>query len=286
MRFRKVALLAVAMLWSCSAFAQQGFQPLTFWSCYAVKPGKEADLMDLVKTVGQPVRDKAMADGVILAWGVDATILRGHESTTHCIWYDVADWASIEKVQNAMTAQMAKVNEDAAKAAQGGGKKNQKPAMTIMERARDIYDADKTKDFVTRDIVFGASTAPLAEGMLPYTRFNYTKVKPGKGAEYRAAWEKYNKPVLDKLVADGTVLAYGLTVEEVKTTSEITHFTWYAVKSMEGLDKVRSAIMADREHRSKEERDAISATFQDATDPDASRGEIDRALIIHVAPMK
>jgi hypothetical protein len=34
------------------------------------------------------------------------------------------------------------------------------------------------------------------------------KVRPGKGLDYRRAWEKYNKPVYDKLVADHVVLAY------------------------------------------------------------------------------
>ena len=281
MRFRKLLFLAVAVLWSSSAYAQQAMQPVTYWSEYAVKPGKEGEFLDVVKTVGQPVRDKLMADGVILAWGLEAQVLRGHDVLTHAIWYMVADWASIEKVQGAMAAQMAKLNDEA-KAAQGAAKKGQKPAMSIAERIAEIIDADKTKDFVTRDLVFATGSGPMAAGTLPYVRYNFTKVKPGKGGDYRDAWEKYNKPVLDKLVADGTVLAYGLAVEEVKTTGDFTHYTWFAVKSMDGFDKIRSAFNADREHRSKEERDAITATFLGATDPDASRSEIERHLIFHV----
>lgn len=285
MRFRKLALLAVVMLWGISAYAQQAMQPLTFWSEYTVKAGKEADFVELVKTVGQPVRDKLMADGVILAWGLSTSVLRGHDTNTHAIWYAVADWASIEKVQGAMAAQMAKLNDEA-KASQGAAKKGQKPAMSFTERTAEILDIEKTHDFVTRDIVFAVGTAPMAAGMLPYTRYNFTKVKPGKASDYREAWEKYNKPVLDKLLADGTVLAYGLAVEEVKTTGDMTHFTWYAVKNMDAFDKVRNAFNADRDHRSKEERDAIAASFLQAIDPDASRAEVDRAIIFHVAPMK
>src|SRR5712692_6968494 len=285
MRFRKVALLAVAMLWSCSAYAQQAMQPLTFWSEYAVKPGKEADFIDLVKTVGQPVRDKFMADGVILAWGLETSVLRGHDPNTHAIWYSVADWAGIEKVQNAMAAQIAKLNEEA-KAGQAGAKKGQKPAMSMTERTAEIVDMEKTHDYVTRDLVFAVGTGPMASGMLPFTRHNYIRVKPGKAADYRAAWEKYNKPVLDKLLGDGTVLAFGLAVEEVKTTGDFTHFTWYAVKSMDAFDKIRSAFAADRDHRSKEERDAITAAFLSATDPEASRAEVDRAIIFHLPGQK
>lgn len=285
MRFRKLALLAVAMLWSCFAYAQQAMQPLTFWSEYAVKPGKEADFIDLVKTVGQPVRDKLMADGVILAWGLETSVLRGHDPDTHAIWYAVADWASIEKVQSAMAAQIAKLNDEA-KAAQGAAKKGQKPALSITERTAEILDIDKTHDYVTRDIVFAAGTGPMASGMLPYTRYNFTKVKPGKARDYRETWEKYNKPILDKLLADGTVLAFGLAMKEVKTTGDMTHFSWYAVKSMDAFDKIRSAFNADRDHRSKEERDAITAAFLSAIDPDASRAEVDRAIIFHLPGQK
>jgi hypothetical protein len=285
MRFRKLMLLAVVVLWSSAAYAQQAMQPLTFWSEYAVKPGKEEEFLNLVKTVGQPVRDKLMADGVILAWGVEVPVLRGHDTVNHAIWYAVADWASIEKVQNAMAAQIAKLNDEA-KSSQGAAKKGQKPAATVAERAAEVYDVDKTKDFVTRDIVFAVGSGPMAAGMLPYTRFNFTKVRSGMGSEYRATWEKYNKPVLDKLLADGTIQAYGLAVEEVKTTGDLTHYTWYAVKDMGAFDKIRSAFNADRDHRSKEERDAITAAFLSVIDPDASRAEIDRALIFHVSGPK
>jgi len=276
MRYRKLWLLAFALLWCSTAFAQQQpAQPLTFWATYAVKPGKEADFLDLVKTVGQPVRDKMMADGVILAWGLENSLLRGQNGNSHAVWYAVADWASIEKVQNAFNAQLAKIAADEAKA---GEKKGQK---STADRIRDVIDSEKTKDYVTRDVVFVVGTS-MPAGVLPYTRYNFVKVKPGKGDAYRATWEKYNKPVLDKLVADGTILAFGLGVEDVKTTGDFTHFTWYAVKNAGDLDKVRSTFLADRERRTAEEREAITAAFLGEIDPDASRSEVDHSLIFHV----
>ena len=278
MNYRKLWLLALAMFWSVSAYAQQQSpQPLTFWSTYAVKPGKEDEFLNLVKTVGQPVRDKLMADGVVLAWGLEASMLRGHDTTTHTIWYAVADWSGIEKVQTAMAAQIAKLSAEEPKPVKG-----QKAAMSLAERLRDAVDLEKTKDYLTRDLVFvGGTTMPPA-GFLPYTRYNFVRVKPGKAAEYRRLWDKYNKPVYDKLVADGTILAYGLAVEELKTTNDATHFTWYAMKGLDSMDKVRSAFIADRDRRSAEERDAISAGFVSVTDPEASRSEMDRSIIFHL----
>ena len=68
---KRLILCLFAVLSSCiSSAAQQAqpqMQPLTFWYEYTVNPGKEDEFMELVKTVGQPVRDKLMADGIVMA---------------------------------------------------------------------------------------------------------------------------------------------------------------------------------------------------------------------------
>ena len=201
------SFLFVLLTCISSAAQQQPFQPLTFWYEYSINPGKESEFMDVVKSVGQPVRNKLMTDGVILAWGVQASMLRVPGHATHAIWYEVSDWSGIEKVDSAMRAQIAKLTEEAAKPP--AGKKGQKSAASPMDRLREIADMSKTHDFLTRDLVIGV-THKVPEGVLPYSRYGFVNVKPGKAGEYRKAWEKYNKPVFDKLLADGVVLAYGL----------------------------------------------------------------------------
>lgn len=284
-------LLAAAVLsLACAAGAaaqQQMPQPIAVYTDYTVKPGKEADFMDLVNKLGAPVRDKLMKDGVILAWGVEVPLIRGaYGSTTHTIWYAVADWASIEKVQAASAAQFQKVAADEAKAAEEAKKKNQKPGMSTMERALETVDSTKTRDWYTRDIVFAAGSGPMTAGMLPFTRYNFAQVKPGKSAEYQAWWGKYIKPVLDGLVKDGTVAAYGLSVEEVKTTNDFTHFSWVSVNGLAALDKVRAAFMGSFDKRSAEEREAIFQAVGNLTDASASRALVTRSIIFREASMK
>jgi hypothetical protein len=289
---KRLFLCLFAMLLSCiSVVAQQSqtaaqsqMQPLTFWYGYTVNPGKEDEFLDLVKTVGQPVRDKLMADGVILAWGVQSSLLRVPGGRTHYIWYAVADYAGLEKVDTAMRAQIAKLTEEAAKS--GAAKKGQKPAAAApMARLAEIADLSKTHDFLTRDLVIGLSSSAPAN-VLPFSRYNFVKVKPGKAGDYRKAWEKYNKPIFDKLLADGVILAYGLAVEDVRTEGDFTHFVWYDVKDLASFDKVRTAFLADREHRSQEEQDAITHLFVSLTDVDASRSEVGRSLIFHMPTPK
>jgi hypothetical protein len=283
---KRMLLCFMLVLVSCAgATAQQAqMQPLTFWYDYTVNQGKEDQFLDLVKTVGAPVRDKLMADGVVRAWGVMAPLLRQPGGTTHAIWYAVDDYAGVEKVDGAIRAQIAKLTEEASKS--GVTKKGATGTMAPMARMAEAADMSKTRDFLTRDIVFGVSPSVSAAGLLPYTRFNFVKVKPGRAVEYRKAWEKYNKPILDKLMADGVVLVYGLAVEDIRTAGEFTHFTWYDMKDLASMDKIRAAFLSDREHRSQEEQDAITSLFNSLTDGDASRSEMDHALIFHVPSMK
>jgi hypothetical protein len=260
-------------------------QPLTFYYDYTVVPGKEDEFMKLVNTVGAPVRDKLMADGVILAWGIETPILRYPGGTTHLIWFSVANWAGVEKVLSGMEAQLAKLAADDAREAEAARAKRQTPAMTTAERTRAVFDMSKTRDWLVRDIVSNYGPPPAA-GVLPFTRYNFVKVKPGKGSEYRRAWEKYNKPVYDKLVADGTVLAFGVSVEEVKTDGDFTHFIWVATPNMAAADKIGPAFAADRARRSEEERDAISELFLSLTEPDKARSVVTRSRIFRTPAPK
>ncbi len=279
--FRTLSLALTAFLLTIgSAVAQQAPpQPLTFWYDFTVKPGREADFLGLVKTVGQPVRDALLAEGVVMAWGLETPLLRVPGSPTHTIWYVVADMAGVEKVQNGMTAQLAKIAADEA------AKKVPK-GMTTADRTLEIIDAGKTRDWLTRDLVINLGTGTVPAGTLPYTAYSSVKVLPGKAGDYRRAWEKYNKPVYDKLVADGTVLAYGLGVEAVKTTDDFTHFLWVGTKDLASRDKVRAAFIANRDSLSEEARDAISSIFAELVDGSAGRQMIARSLIFKVAGQK
>ena len=287
MKKKLLICVVLALLFGMAAVAQDAKpQPLTFWYEYTINPGKEAQFMELVKTVGAPVRDKLMADGVIGAWGVETPLLRMPGGATHIVWYSVNDWSGVEKVDAAMRSQIAKLDEEAAKGGASAGKKGGGGGTGVSARMMEIADVSKTRDYLTRNLVFVTGATMPPAGTLPFERFVYVKVKPGKGGEYRKVWEKYNKPVLDKLVADGVVLAYGLAVEDVRTDGDFTHFTWLATKDLAAMEKVRNAFTADRDKRSQDEQDAITAAFVNVLDLDASRSEVDRFLIFKLPSMK
>jgi len=272
---RHILHASLLLLFVCfAAFGQQTPtrpQPLTFYYDYHVNPGKEEEFMNLIKTVGAPVRDKLMADGVILAWGMETPILRYPGGTTNLIWFTVANMEGVEKVLIAMEAQQARLDAEA-KASNSKG-----PS----ERIREAVDMSKTRDWLTTDLVFQDGPNP-APGVLPVTRYNFIKVKPGKGADYRRTWEKYNKPVFDKLVADGVILAFGLSTEAIKTDGDFTHFVWMATANMAGLDKIAAAFAADRARRTADEQNSISQAFTDVTEPDHARSIVTRSRIFRL----
>lgn len=286
---RKRLLLPLILLLFCSAAMGQQTQPqpqpLTFFYDYTVRPGQEEEFMTLVKTVGAPVRDKLMADGVILAWGIETPVLRYPGGTTHLIWFSVANWSGVEKVLVGMEAQLQKMAAEDAKRTESAHASKQKPPMTTAERQAAVFDMSKTRDWLARDLVANFGPPPAA-GVLPVTRYNFIKVKPGKGAEYRRTWEKYNKPVFDKLITDGVLLAYGLSVEEVKTDGDFTHFVWMATTDMSGIDKIGAAFAADRARRTEEERTSIAELFTSVTEPDKARSVVTRSRIFRLPPAK
>src|SRR5258708_19542766 len=156
MKTRLFFCFFVILLSCISSFAQQSqpqMQPLTFWYEYTVNPGKEEEIMNLVKTVGQPVRDKLMADGVVKAWGVETPLLRVPGNATHIIWYAVADYGGVDQVDSAMRAPIPKLEDDAAKS--GLANKGHKPPTSPAPPLAQIADMSKVHDYLTRDLVIG-----------------------------------------------------------------------------------------------------------------------------------
>jgi hypothetical protein len=277
---RKLIFVSLTLLLLCSAAVAQQPAPtpggLTFYYDYTVNPGKEQEFMTLINTIGAPVRHKLMAEGVVLGWGMETPILRYPGGTTNLIWFSVANYAGVEKVLTAMEARQAKLAADEAAAARRGFR-----GMTTAERVRATFDMSKTRDWLIRDLVANYGPVPAA-GLMPYTRYNFVKVKPGKGQDYRRVWEKYNKPIFDKLVADGTVLAFGLAAEDVKTDGDWTHFVWIATPSMAAADKIAPAFAADPSRRTEKDRKEIADAFLEVTEPDKARSIITRSRIFKV----
>jgi UDP:flavonoid glycosyltransferase YjiC (YdhE family) len=72
----------------------------------------------------------------------------------------------------------------------------------------------------------------------PITVVSLFNVLPGKGETVMNLFKKHDKPVLDKLLSDGTILGYGLLVPVVHVAGAPTHATRNLVKTPADVDKV------------------------------------------------
>jgi hypothetical protein len=72
------------------------------------------------------------------------------------------------------------------------------------------------------------------------------RLKPGKTADFWGYFEKITQPILDQLVADGTLLEWGRSSSVVHTADGMSEYLWYCAKTVGGTQKALEKIMAPR----------------------------------------
>jgi hypothetical protein len=270
----------VAILWLIPglALAQQP-EPLTYVATFSVKPDKAGDFINLVKKYDQPMFDKLMAEGVVLAWGLDAVMLHHQGEATHDLWWTMPNYAAMDKVFAAFEEQEKKIRvEDEQRAAEARKLKQPIPKTAEQEFLETVELKDH-HDFLLRSIVFNFK--PVPAGTLPYLGLFRFRVERGRGQDYRKLWEKYDKPVWDKLLADGVIYGYGMDIEDFTSLEPGTRWFWVSMPDLAAGDKIEAAFNADRERRSEEERAAIGRQFREVTVAGSSHDDLYRAVIFN-----
>jgi hypothetical protein len=241
------------------AAAAQDSGPYSYLAEYRVQPGKSDEFVELIKKYSKPMFDGLAEEGAVLAWGLDARIIHEEDTATHMLWWVTPDLGSFDKVFAAFNA-MDVPDED-------------------QERFRQTMDLNKHHDHLTRSIAMnlndGEPSGPT------YTYWWFVNVKRGHGSDWRKLFDKYSKPVLDKMVEEGTVYGYGIDVEWVHTSDPGWRAIWIVTTSMGAWDKIGAAFRAAGQERSEEERSAIDQMFRKVTEGGAHRDSLWREI-----PMK
>lgn len=253
---RRTLLALFSTLLLAVAATAQDTSPFGYLAEFQVKPGKGSEFVALVKKYNKPLFERLAAEGTVLAWGLDARVVHEEGATTHMLWWVTADLSGMDKVFAGFEAREVPEEDE--------------------EKFRQTVDLAKHHDHITRSILENVSesepSAPL------YTRWSFVKVKRGKGSEWRELVEKYSKPVLDKLVEDGTIYGYGIDVEWIHTDDPGWRAIWVLTTSLGAHDKVRAAFRAAAQERSQEEREAIGEMFRKITEGGVHRDSLWRAI--------
>ena len=253
---RRTVFAFVVIRLAVLSVAAQDMEPIGYIAELRVKPGQESKLIELVKKYDKPLFDRLQAEGAVLAWGLDTRVIHQEGAATHMLWWATADYSGMDKVFAGFAAM--NVPDEDEKALQAA------------------VDPDKHHDHITRSIIINLGEEEPSGTV--YTSWSFFKVKPGKSSEWKKLFEKYNKPVYDQLVADGTIFGYGIDVEDFHTDDPGWRALWVVTTSLGALDKVDAAFDKAREAMAEEGRQAIGNMFRELTDPSEHRDSLWRSI--------
>jgi len=204
-------------------------------------------------------------------------LLHHQGESTHNLWVSVLNYAAVDKLLAAFAELEKQMKADDEQRAAEARRLKQPVPKTAEQELMEAFDFSEHHDFVLRSVVF--SVKPVPTGTLPYTGVFQFRAERGRGEDYRKLWEKYDKPVWDKLLADGAIFAYGLDVED--WTSMGGGWRWFlaSMPDVATMDKIDAAFRADRNKRSEEERAAIGRQFREVTVAGSSHDDLYRAVM-------
>ena len=187
----------------------------------------------------RPLLERPVADGTLTDLGIHETVVHQAEDLSHGRWWSSTSLAGIEKARLAAT--------------------RIPPAPGLA--------AAKHPDGFVRSLIWKSRPGSGSGGHLHVAT---SVIQPGKGAQWRARWETYTQPFYDEQVSGGTLSAYGVQLERVVTASPGVRMMVSILPSAEALDKTQSASNALNAKRGQDQRDAVTAAFNQVTLPGGS----------------
>jgi hypothetical protein len=125
--------------------------------------------------------------------------------------------------------------------------------------------------------------AVAQEGPMPLTWVGMVKVKPGAGPQFEKAFEKYNKPLFDQLVADGKATSWALGYE-LAGPGGYDYAIWITAPGWAGIGDVEAAFDARYEGMSEEELAAMIEDWVAAIEPGADQTQLLRHTVFKANP--
>ena len=226
---------------------------------WQVKRSHWSDFTDRMIEIQKPVMEKLLADGTITEWGVEAAALHKADGYTHATWFATPNHANAMKVWQAM--------EDA-------GKKRGDKVDDVDKQIDNMVT--KHRDFLLRSIRRGATDANIENGLF----YQYSmRINIDSLEDHLKLWDATIAPVLQKMLENGEIVAYGLDEEEITSQPYGERTTWIAAKDMSAMDAMKAAFDADRKNWSEYEYGAWWASMKGMIDVDSYREYMGNMII-------
>ncbi len=253
----KRLLTLATLLFAATTLSAQGYKSLTSVATFKVPPGKEGAFVEKGKAF-IPTLDKLMADGTVLAYGMDVDILHVPGNNNVAFWVTVPNYDAVEKEDIAIEA-FIKAN----------------PA--LMGDMMGLTDMSAHQDLLVRTREEAHRSVPA--GAQPIGDFDVVRIKPGRAQDFMTMFKKFDEPVYEKLVADGVIYSYSLDTEAVHTMEPGLFWVIVSMPNLGTKDKVNAAFEEADKKLSDGDRDLAEKTYLDIVVPGSHRDSLSTSVI-------
>lgn len=240
----------LALLGAASARAQAAPQPTlyTYVALWGV-PRAQWGAMDSFMASTQQAMDKLVDNGTLTGYGTCTYEVHEPPGFTHCNWFQATSLGNILRALDSISASAA--------------------ASPALASAKHI-------DQIVQSRMYGGRSGTYHDG---YMWLGHFTLKPGAAGDWSRMFGTFIRPELDKLVADGTVVAYQLDTPLVHTPGSADTLDYgFVTTSPDGIGKYFAAV-GDIESQNS----AIPVGISSFEEP---AGHYDLILKIHVMRWK
>ncbi len=211
-----LAMLAASAAPACAQDEVKEKPPMYSYVGFWNIPRAQWAEMEKNNAVEQKILDKALADGAIVAYGNDLNLVHTADGMTHDDWWSAMSMAAMLNVLDKFY-------------------KSGTPTSPVLASATKHTDGI----FVSRHYNWRPGTYKGA-----YTRVAYYKLKPDAPEHAIETLSKtFIVPLLEKLLADGSIVEYEIDTEAVHTEGPGAFWIDVISPNAEGLDKLNAALL-------------------------------------------
>jgi len=218
-----IAVAAIGLLAVAPAFAQSSDEkekpPVYIYVAQWGVPRASWPAYEKADQGYKQTMEKMLADGTIVSYGFFRSVVHSEGAPTHGAWWTATSIANSMKALNALTSLTGPPFDTQAK---------------ILADSKHFDLLLVSRNYSTRAGAFENA----------YLRVGTYKTKPNEGETAEKVLKAYIAPVLEKLVADGTLLSYSIDRQALHTDDPGLLNIAIIAKDADGLDKFHAAIDA------------------------------------------
>lgn len=238
-----ILCLILATAGPLQAQATQAKAPIyTYVAQWDVPRAQWADMAKLDEQ-DRPVLDKLVADGTLIGYGAYTNLIHQEGEPTHGTWFSATTEGNLLKALEAIYAQPGLVTSP-------------------------VQGASKHWDLILTGDVYNSKPGTSTGGYLTWSRW---ELKPGAMRSYSDLNKKVMVPVLEKLLAEGTIKSYGLLTEDYHQQRIGTIFEYFTVPDAASLDKANKAL-----EDAFDSNPALGDAMRASTEPEGHRDFLTR----------